>query len=249
MQTQKRKAMTRSLYKIIKQKTTSVERLNAIFTPLTFQERIRKLYDYFEDDEVLMTSSFGTKSVFLLYWVSKLRPAQRVYFIDTGYHFPETIAYKETLTEQFGLDLVDVHPNPNAHRRTQEQHLWNKNPDNCCYVNKVAPLKPLKARHKVWISGLMAQQTDYRSNLQIFEEQDGIIKFHPILDIDEGEFLYDMQRLELPRHPLEAMGYGSIGCTHCTRPGSGRSGRWADSDKTECGLHPDYFARQAARKR
>ena len=86
----------------------SIELLNDIFEPLTYQERIALLYKYFDEDEVLYTSSFGTKSVFLLYWISKIRPTQTVHFIDTTYHFKETISYKEQLTNLLGLQIVDV---------------------------------------------------------------------------------------------------------------------------------------------
>ena len=217
---------------------TDLETLNEIFTPLPFEDRIRMLYQHFRQREVLFTSSFGTRSAFLLHLISRIRPSQPVHFIDTTFHFPETLAYKQQLADQFGLNLIDVLPDSIQNRITTEEEWWKKDPGTCCMVNKVLPLKPVKARHKVWISGLMAHQTDFRSQLRVFEKQGDILKFHPLIDIDEGEFLYHMSYHNLPRHPLEDKGYGSIGCEHCTMQGEGRSGRWKGQAKTECGLHP-----------
>lgn len=110
--------------------------------------------------------------------------------------------------------------------------------------NKVVPLDPIKAQHKVWVSGLMAYQTEFRSHLRVFERQGDILKFHPLIDIEEGEVLYQFSLNNLPKHPLEDMGYGSIGCTHCTKKGEGRDGRFQGQGRTECGLHPGYFIKK-----
>lgn len=238
--------MTTTYQKANQLQALSIDQLNEIFTPLTFQERIEKLADYFADEDVLVTSSFGTKSVFLLYWLSKLRPAQVVHFIDTTYHFPETIAYKKELTDLFGLNILDVFPDIEQNVMTREEQWWTDHPRMCCTINKVAPLEPIKAKHKVWISGLMSYQTDFRSRLRVFEQQGDIIKFHPIVDINEGEFHYYMDLFKLPKHPLQDAGYGSIGCTHCTAKGEGRAGRWQGTGKTECGLHPGYFVKKTS---
>lgn len=227
----------------------SIDLLNDIFTPLPFEDRLRLLYKYFSEEEVLYTSSFGTKSVFLLHLVHKIRPTQTVHFIDTTYHFPETLAYKEKLNKAFGLNVVEVRPDPVQNTLTREEQWWREHPRMCCSINKVVPLEPIKARHKVWISGLMSYQTDFRSRLRIFEKQGDIIKFHPLIDIDEGEFLYYLSYHKLPRHPLEGKGYGSIGCRHCTKKGQGRSGRWQGTQQSECGLHPSFFLKKLEEKR
>ncbi|MCG8331309.1 MAG: phosphoadenylyl-sulfate reductase [Chitinophagales bacterium] len=230
-------------YKNIRSRAeVNVKTLNKIFAPLTFEERIQLLYRYFRQEDVLYTSSFGTKSVFLLHLISRIRPSQKVHFINTGFNFPQTLAYKEELTELFGLQVEDIIPDPTQHQFSIDEKAWKTAPDLCCAINKVAALDPIKEKHKVWISGLMAYQTNYRSELEIFEEQDGIIKFHPLIDIDEGEFLYHLSYYGLPKHPLEAFGYGSIGCTHCTVKGKGREGRWKGKTKTECGLHPSRLS-------
>lgn len=213
--------------------------LNELFGPLTFEERLQELYRFFTPEEVLFTSSFGTKSAFLLHLVSRIQPCQKVHFIDTGFHFQETLAYKEQLRQAFGLNIVDVRPEPAQHEVCRREKLWSSDPGLCCAVSKVLPLEPLKARHKVWISGLMAHQTEFRSGLRIFEQKGDILKFHPLIDMDEGEFLFYTSCHQLPTHPLEALGFGSIGCEHCTARGEGRNGRWQGTGKTECGLHLD----------
>lgn len=229
-------------------KDLSVDLLNDIFTPLPFEDRIRLLYKYFAQEEVLMTSSFGTKSVFLLYFVHKIRPDQPVHFIDTTYHFPETIAYKDVLKERFNLKIIDVKPSAEENALTRDEQWWQEHPRMCCSINKVVPLEPIKARHKVWMSGLMSYQTGFRARLRVFEKQGDIIKFHPLIDIDEGEFLYHLSYHKLPRHPLEELGFGSVGCMPCTRRGQGRNGRWQGTNQTECGLHPGYFLNKMAAK-
>lgn len=215
--------------------------LNEVFAPLTFEERIKELYRYFPESEVLFTSSFGTKSAFLLHWVSKIHPGQKVHFIDTTYHFKETLDYKLKLQQLYNLEIIDVEPSEAENTLTREEEWWKDHPKMCCSINKVVPLEPIVAQHKVWISGLMAYQTKFRSHLRIFEKQGDILKFHPLIDIDEGEFLYHKELNNIPAHPLESQGYGSVGCTHCTVKGEGRSGRWEGTEKKECGLHPNYF--------
>jgi len=229
--------------KIVDGQAISLDLLNDIFTPLPFRERIKKLYNYFNEGEVLFTSSFGTKSVFLLHLIHQVRPNQKIYFIDTTYHFEETIAYKNKLIRLFNLNVESVRPKEAENDLTRDEQWWNEHPRMCCTINKVAPLEPIKAKHKVWISGLMAYQTEFRSRLNIFEKQGDMVKFHPLIDIDEGEFLYHLSYHNLPRHPLEEKCYGSIGCTHCTKPGEGRDGRWSGTGQKECGLHPGFFNR------
>ncbi len=231
-----------------KWKNLSIESLNDKFAPLTPHARLLALYNHFKVNEVLLTSSFGTKSAVLLAMVSQLPVDQPVHFIDTSYHFPETLKYRDQLVKQLGLRLINVEPEARENALTREEKWWIDHPRMCCTINKVAPLEPIKANHKVWISGLMAHQTPFRSNLRIFEQQGDIIKFHPLIDLQEQEFEQYFTTYSLPRHPLEALGYGSVGCIHCTKKGSGREGRWQGTNKTECGLHPGYFIKKKKNK-
>lgn len=215
----------------------NIDVLNKMFKQLTIEERFEQLYEIFEESEVLFTSSFGTSSAFLLNLISKLRPTQRVHFIDTGYHFEETLIYKKELTKCLDLKVRDLHPDDYLHSYSKENQLWEMDADTCCHVNKVLPLESLKSNYEVWVSGLIGFQSESRKNLNVFEQQDDIIKFYPLIDITALEYRSEQIRYNLPKHPLESQGYGSVGCTHCTFKGENRSGRWKGKGKVECGLH------------
>lgn len=214
-----------------------IKSLNKKYNALTVAQRIEALYQDFDPAEVMLTSSFAATSAFLLRVFSEHNPEQVIYFIDTGYHFPETLDYKKELTELYGLNVVSIRADEYEHNFTTQDETWRKNPDFCCSINKVKPLQIIKDRFSVWVSGLMEWQSDHRAGLDIFEDRGGILKFYPLLDVTEEERKAYIAENELPFHPLVAMGYGSIGCSHCTVPGDARSGRWNNSPKTECGLH------------
>ena len=211
--------------------------LNKRYHPLTPQQRVVELYKDFAADEVMLTSSFATNSAFLLHLFATTAPHQLIHFIDTGYHFQETLDYKKKLTELYHLNVEDVHPEDWKHEYTTKDQTWSSDPDFCCSINKVEPLQEVKNKHSVWVSGLIRWQTEHRANLDVFEFRGGIIKFYPLLDVTKEERDAYIRDHELPFHPLVAVGYSSVGCTHCTRPGDDRCGRWVDSAKSECGLH------------
>ncbi len=214
-----------------------IRELNARYRDLSVEERVAQLYKDFEADEVMLTSSFAANSALLLHLFSKLAPHQKVLFIDTGFHFPETLEYKRYLTELYGLEVEDVRAEQWKHEFTVKDQTWRHDPDFCCSINKVEPLEEVKKRHTVWVSGLMRWQTEHRATLDIFEYRGGIIKFYPLIDVTKEEREAYIRDHDLPFHPLVAKGYSSIGCTHCTRPGDDRCGRWVDTAKSECGLH------------
>lgn len=209
--------------------------LNKRYAPLTPEQRIGELYKDFS--KVLCTSSFGTTAVYLLHLFSRVKPGEKIHFLDTTYHFPETLAYKRQLTELFNLNVVELKGEEWRNKFTRDDRTWEKDPDLCCSVNKVEPLEKIKSDHKVWISGLMSSQNEYRNPLRIFEEKGNIIKFFPIIDTSEEEAYEYIKKNNLPEHPLKAKGYNSVGCTHCTVAGKAREGRWINKSKTECGIH------------
>lgn len=215
----------------------AIEALNARYAPLSFEQRLQALYRDFPVDKVLVTSSFAATSAFFLHVVSMLEPAQKIAFIDTGYHFPETLAYREYLIQRFGLTVFDVKPDEFHHQFTVAEKTYLSDPDLCCAVNKVQPLDAIKPRYQVWVSSLMGWQTDDRAAMKIFEPRRGIIKFNPMIDVSREQRDAYIREHDLPFHPLVAQGYSSIGCIHCTVKGEGRSGRWQGKPKTECGLH------------
>lgn len=211
--------------------------LNAAYQPLSFTGRFERLYRDFDPAQVLVTSSFAATSAYFLHIVSRVRPSQPVHFINTGFHFAETLEYRDYLARLFGLTVVDLHAEEWKQQFTREDRTWEKNPDYCCSVNKVEPLENIKPEYTIWVSSLMRWQTDHRAGLPVFERRRGIVKFNPMIDVTREERDAYIREHALPFHPLVAKGYASIGCTHCTVAGEGRSGRWAGKPKTECGLH------------
>ena len=214
-----------------------IRTLNEKYRPLSPEQRIVELYQDFDPARVMLTSSFAATSAFLLHIFSRAAPHQQVFFIDTGYHFPQTLEYKRKLTELYDLKVVDIRAEDWKHQFTVTDETWKKDPDFCCSINKVEPIYAIKQDFDVWASGLMRWQTEHRSTLDIFEARSGIIKFYPLIDVSREQRDAYIKEHQLPFHPLVAVGYSSIGCTHCTVPGMDRSGRWNNSPKTECGLH------------
>ncbi len=212
-----------------------LKQLNAKYKPLSPEERIREVYKDF--DRILLSSSFGTTAVFQLHLFYKQGIDQPVHFIDTTFHFGETLQYKEKLTKMFNLRVIDINPDPEWNKIAHESELWRINPDQCCTINKVEPFEKVKEHYDLWISGLMRWQSNHRESLDIFEKRKGIVKFYPILDVSEEEALRYIAEHKLPEHPLKPLGYESVGCKHCTLKGKKRKGRWTQTIKSECGLH------------
>ena len=214
-----------------------VAELNRVYRPLTPEGRVQQLYNDFKEEEVMLTSSFATNSAFLLHLFSQTAPHQEVIFIDTGYHFQDTLLYKEELTELYNLKVEDVREEEWKFEFTLKDETWKTDQDLCCSINKVEPLQEVKKQYKVWVSGLVRWQTEHRASLDVFEYRGGMIKFYPLVDVTKQQRDDYIREHKLPFHPMVAKGYASVGCTHCTRQGDDRSGRWVDTTKSECGLH------------
>lgn len=192
------------------------------------------------------TSSFQTHSIVLLHILSKIDNSIPVYFINTGYHFPETITFKDQVAEMFKLNLKEVFSFTPRHMQKDAQGklLFTSDPDFCCYLNKVQPLEPILAEHDIWINGVRADQSSVRKSFKEEEKAPhDVIRFHPMLDWNTKMIEMYIKEHNLPRHPLEAKGYFSIGCEPCTRKfdleWNAREGRWFGLKKTECGLNTD----------
>ncbi len=189
------------------------------------------------------TSSFQTNSVVLLHLISQIDKTIPVYFINTGFHFPETIRYKDAVTRLLGIEVIDLLPHvPKAMQCNASGDLmFTYDPDYCCYLNKVQPVEALLELYDVWISGVRAEQSSIRKNFKIEEvERYCTLRYHPLLYSTTAEMQAYINTHGLPLHPLEKKGYKSIGCEPCTRPAKindGRYGRWSGMKKTECGLH------------
>jgi phosphoadenosine phosphosulfate reductase len=214
-----------------------LQALNEKYLPLDFEERIRSLYRDFAPDKVLVTSSFAATSAYFLHIITRIRPEQVIHFIDTGFHFPETLEYRRYLTGLYHLKVEDVRAEDWQHQFTVDDRTYERDPDYCCSINKIQPLEAVKSSFRVWVSSLMRWQTDHRAGLPVFELRRGILKFNPMIDVTREQRDRYIAEHNLPFHPLVARGYSSIGCTHCTVMGEGRTGRWVGKPKTECGLH------------
>ncbi len=196
-----------------------------------------------EGKRLFATSSFQTNSVVLLHLLSHIDKSIPVYFINTGFHFPETIQYKDTVTRLLDLHVIDLLPHvPKAMQCNASGDLmFTFDPDYCCYLNKIQPVEAILEKYDVWINGVRAEQNSVRSNFRHEEATShNTIRFHPILDWTAAEMNAYIRKHELPVHPLEKKGYSSIGCEPCTKPVNGdniRDARWAGMKKTECGLH------------
>jgi phosphoadenosine phosphosulfate reductase len=208
--------------------------LNARFAGVDTQTMLRTLFAEDTLGNVAVVSSFGTESAVLLHLVAQADSTIPVIFVDTLKMFPETLDYRETLVQAFGItDSRVVTPLADVLAAKDDKGLrWSFDPDGCCEIRKVEPLARAKQGLDTWISGRKAFQSQTRQNLPRFEVEDGRLKLNPL-----GDWTKD----DLPRHPLEAQGYLSIGCEPCTSkvlPGEDpRAGRWRGWDKVECGIH------------
>lgn len=209
------------------------------------QEIIRWALETFKG-HIALTSSFGPESGALLHMISEVNPSVPILFLETGYHFPETLAYKKELSERLGLtQVIDLRANPVRRADLIEKNAgvpYEKNPDSCCQINKVEPLDEAIKGYHAWMSGIRRRQTDFRKSIRIVEEYEGgLYKISPLANFTSRDVWWYAKEHKIPQHPLAEKGYLSIGCWPCTRPvqegDDERSGRWAGKSKTECGIH------------
>lgn len=194
-------------------------------------------------DSLLFTSSFGPGSGVLLHLWSEVAEGLPVHFIDTGFLFDETVAYRDTLVKALGLELAVLKPALEKGRFLEKYGLtlYRDDPDRCCQINKVEPLEAALPGKRAWVSGLRRDQSKTRAETPIVLETDGPVKVHPLADWNSKDVYQYLKLHKVPEHPLFEQGYVSVGCAPCTRPPmpgeDEREGRWAGTGKTECGLH------------
>lgn len=214
---------------------------------MKFQEIRQQLQQYKDDGKkVFTTSSFQTHSLVLLHMISRVNKDIPVYFINTGYHFPETVAFAEQICGLLELKLVRLNSLVPKHQQRDDQGnlLFTSDPDYCCFLNKTQPLEMVLRDYDVWINGVRAEQSRVRKAMKVHQEAPhGVVRFHPMLDWNIRDVFAYLKEHNLPRHPLDAQGYASIGCEPCTKkPDPGlqeREARWYGMNKTECGLNTD----------
>lgn len=195
------------------------------------------------DGRLAAVSSFGTESAVLLKFVADVDPGIPVLFLDTGWLFEETIAYRDTLARRLGLtDIRTLNPDTRAlQRKDPERDLWFRDPDACCGIRKVEPLSAALRGFDGWLNGRKRFHGNERRGLAVVEADGPRLKFNPLANLTLAQVRGIFEDFDLPRHPLERFGFSSIGCTPCTsrtRPQEDvRAGRWRDRGKTECGIH------------
>lgn len=221
-------------------------RLNNLFRGNDAEEMLAAVIADRLVGEAAIVSSFGAESAVLLHLVTRFAPDMPVLFLDTGKHFAETLAYRDRLADQLGLNLVNLAPDPAELAARDETGLrWSYDPDGCCDLRKVRPLARAVAGLDATFTGRKGFQSATRQGLPRFEidttDAEGRLKVNPLANWAKPQLDAYFERYALPRHPLEAEGYPSIGCAPCTSkvlPGEDpRAGRWRGWEKVECGIH------------
>jgi phosphoadenosine phosphosulfate reductase len=194
-------------------------------------------------DRVALVSSFGTESAALLKVMADVDPSIPVVFLDTGWLFEETLAYRDTLIATLGLrDVRSIKPlDENLNRDDPERELWFSDPDKCCFIRKVEPLARALKPFDGWINGRKRFQGGARAVIPVVEQDGARLKFNPFANVSREEIEAIYKLAKLPPHPLVASGFASVGCMPCTSRAEenedARAGRWRGRTKTECGIH------------
>lgn len=220
------------------------EDINADLDPYNPKEILRWAFENYAPDIALATG-FGPSGVVLMHLVSQVRPETTIFYLDTGLHFPETHEVRERLEEQLGIQVTRVAPDLSLEEQEDlyGPALWNREPDRCCHLRKVVPLRRFLSTRQAWITGIRRDQSYTRAHIEVVsvDKNNGLVKISPVAYWTDAE-VWDYIRIhDLPYNRLHDSGYPSIGCLPCTRAVSSgqysRAGRWAGHVKTECGIH------------
>lgn len=193
--------------------------------------------------QIALVSSFGADSAVLLHLAAQTDRATPVLFLDTGKLFEQTLAYRDALVDRLGLSDVRVLTPDQTQLAAQDDGgtLWFRDAEACCNIRKVQPLQRALKPFAAWINGRKRYQAGTRRDIAMVEADGARLKFNPLAGWSAAEIEAYFTRHDLPRHPLVAEGYLSIGCATCTQPVAAgqdaRSGRWQGREKTECGIH------------
>lgn len=218
---------------------------------MKFESIKDSIYQYKKEGKKLFTtSSFQSHSLVLLHMLSRIDNSIPVIFINTGYHFAETIKFKDFISDTFNMNVIDLKSLTPRYMQKDYQGklLFASDPDHCCYVNKTQPMDRILMGYDIWINGVRADQSATRSAMQVEQKAPhDTMRFHPMLDWN-SKMIYNYQKeFSLPKHPLEVKNYMSIGCEPCTRKidpeMQEREARWYGMNKTECGLHTELISK------
>ncbi|PVX49855.1 phosphoadenylylsulfate reductase (thioredoxin) [Balneicella halophila] len=213
---------------------------------MKFEEIKTQIEEYQAHDlRLFSSSSFQTHSLVLLHIISRIDKEIPIYFINTGFLFPETIQFRDEIGELFDLNIININPETpkSSQKNSVEKFLFTENPTRCCHVNKVVPLDSVLTKYDVWINGVRADQSAVRKQMKPEQKAPhNTLRFHPMLDWSKQDIFKYLKEHNIPHHPLDKEGYSSIGCEPCTRKmilGDERASRWFGMNKTECGLNTD----------
>jgi len=227
-------------------KFTLVDRVPSLDRALekaTPEDILREAIRTVPKGRLALVSSFGIESAALLKIAADVDRSLAVIFLDTGWLFGETLAYRDALVAHLGLtDVRTIRARDDDLKAADpEDDLWSRDPDACCHLRKVAPLTDALSGFDAWITGRKRYQGGERSQLPIVEFDGAHVKFNPFARISPKEIAAYFRAAQLPRHPLAAAGFASIGCMPCSsraRTGEGmRDGRWRGQGRSECGIH------------
>lgn len=201
--------------------------------------------------QIAMSSSFQTQSMPLLHMVTQIRRDVLIFFLDTGYHFWDSLIFRERIASEWKLNVLDLYRDSrwDMYARQNTRSLPVEDPDLCCFLHKVQPMQKALKDLKAWISGIRRDQTQARAKARILELQEGgLLKINPLLNWTKADVDAYIRKHQLPVHPLFEKGYRSIGCAPCTmaigQNDDERAGRWTGRGKVECGLHTEMFQRK-----
>jgi phosphoadenosine phosphosulfate reductase len=210
-----------------------------------FLDVLKWAYQEYKDD-IVYSCSFGAEGIVLIDLIHKVNKQAKIIFLDTGLHFPETYELIEKVKDRYPtLEITMLKPKASLEDQAKwyGDELWKHNPNLCCHMRKVVPLKEALSNVSAWISGLRRDQSLTRRNTQYINKDEKFqkIKICPLIHWSWEDIMTYITLNNLPYNPLHDQGYPSIGCAPCTKPvidpGDSRAGRWAGNAKTECGLH------------
>ena len=219
--------------------------INAKLTGLGPQQILTWAIREFGSKLTLACSFGGISGVVLLDMAVKINPQIKVFYLDTGFLFPETYALEKEIEQRYGIKPQAFRPEltPEEQARRFGPELWRRNPDQCCALRKIEPNRQALAGMQAWITGLRRDQSKSRREIQPvqWDHKFNLYKINPLWDWTEEMVWIYLKAEEVPYNKLHEQGYPSLGCTNCTRPVAAgenlRAGRWSGSAKTECGLH------------
>ncbi len=195
--------------------------------------------------EITIATGFGVAGAALIDLAAKVKPQLNVFFLDTDFLFPQTYALRRRLEQRYGIEIraFKSELTPEMQEQNYGAALWSRDPDLCCQLRKLEPLKEALHGYQAWMTAIRREQTSARAKARVVEwdERRSLVKVNPLVRWSKGDLWHYVLENDVPYNPLHNEGYLSIGCTHCTRAvqtgEDERAGRWAGFTKTECGLH------------